>query len=265
MSVIGQCCICGAVGELSFEHIPPRKAYNDQRIFEANVQKLVEGKWDGQARPEGKWIQGGAGKYTLCAKCNNETGSWYGSAYVTFARRAMHLVCASNGNLSLAYPYGIYPLRVTKQIMAMFLSACGTPLRSTYPDLVRFVLQREIQHIPHGLRLFAYLLHPRESEAYRQSGMTGVLNDRGQHVFAEIAYPPFGFILTADARPIHPLLLDISFMGQSRFHHREHVYLKMPVLPVVTWLPGDFRTRTEVAKGLAENTHMGQIQLDVLR
>jgi hypothetical protein len=49
--VYGNCCICGLHSKLSFEHVPPRAAYNDQRVFEANIRGLVAGSWDGQERP----------------------------------------------------------------------------------------------------------------------------------------------------------------------------------------------------------------------
>ena len=31
-------------------------------------------------------LQQGMGKYSLCQECNNNTGAWYGDAYVFFAR-----------------------------------------------------------------------------------------------------------------------------------------------------------------------------------
>src|SRR4051812_20841859 len=102
----GPCCICGVVTKLSFEHVPPRAAYNDQRVFEADVRALIAGKWDGQGQPsDGKWVQRGAGRETLCEKCNSDTGSWYGTPYVSWAKQAVELVGRSGGNLSLAYPY----------------------------------------------------------------------------------------------------------------------------------------------------------------
>jgi hypothetical protein len=55
----GQCCICGVEGELSFEHVPPRAAYNDQRIFEANIQAMMKEDEAGR-KARGKWVQGGA-------------------------------------------------------------------------------------------------------------------------------------------------------------------------------------------------------------
>jgi NAD-dependent epimerase/dehydratase family protein len=36
----GVCCICGANGKLSFEHLPPEKAFNDDAILLARIEKL---------------------------------------------------------------------------------------------------------------------------------------------------------------------------------------------------------------------------------
>ena len=176
MPKVGPCCICGSIGLLSFEHVPPRAAYNDQRVFEADIHRLVQGKWDGGSRPlHGQWVDGGAGKETICGRCNELTGHWYGSAYVKWARQALRLVTVSGGALSLAYPYQIYSLRSLKQIVVMFFSACGPGLQSRFSELVRFVLNKYDQHMPCGLRVFSYLLNPTELAAYRQSGMTGVM------------------------------------------------------------------------------------------
>ena len=79
---IGTCCICGRYGPFSFEHVPPRAAYNNFRVFEADVKCIVGGGWQALKNPSGKYSQRGAGKYTLCERCNNDTGAWYGSDYV---------------------------------------------------------------------------------------------------------------------------------------------------------------------------------------
>jgi hypothetical protein len=263
MAKFGPCHICGVLSKLSFEHVPPRAAYNDQRVFEADIKALVDGKWDGQARPTpGKWVQRGAGKETLCERCNNDTGGWYGKAYVGWARQGVELIERSGGKLSPAYPYHIYPLRAFKQVVVMFCSACGPSLQGRFSDVTRFVLQKETRHMPHGLKVFAHLLDPTKSE--RRAGMTGVLKEGSQrHVFAEIAFPPFGFLLTGDEKPIHPQLLDITFMGQYDFFLHQTLFLKLPVLPVNTWLPGDFRTKDEIKKSLLDNKYEGRVELDV--
>jgi hypothetical protein len=265
---IGICCICGRLGPLSFEHVPPSKAYNDQRIFEASIQSLVASRWDGQQLPwQGKWVQGGVGKETLCDKCNNDTGAWYGSAYVNWARQGMQLLHASGGSLRLAYPYTVFPLRIVKQVAVMFFSACGPGFHKRYPDLVRFVLNRDERNVPHDLRIYAYLVDPARSSAFRQSGATGVVNfDRpGANMFAEIAFAPFGFIMSMRGTAPRLDLCDITDLGQEPFHRKGTWFLKLPVLPVVSWLPGDFRTREELGKVMAENRVIGEYHLDQIR
>lgn len=262
---IDDCWICGIRGPLTFEHVPPRKAFNDSRIFEANVHELLEGKWmPGNGPVEGKYAQKGAGRYSLCEGCNNNTGSWYGPAYVEFAKRGAHLIDASQGQLSLAYPFDIFPLRVIKQIAVMFFTACGPGLGKAHPDLVRFVLNKEMHNFPSGLHLFGYYYHPTASTAIRQSGMTGRMDLSGSsHIFAEIAFPPFGFVLSPNVDPIHPGLCNLTVLGSYPYKLHRSVYLRMPVMPVVSWLPGDFRTEGEIAKTVAANERVGRYNLDV--
>jgi hypothetical protein len=266
---VGICCICGCSGPLSFEHVPPRKAYNDQRVFEASIQHLVANRWDGQQRPlQGTWVQGGTGKETLCEQCNNDTGAWYGSAYVSWARQGMRLLHASGGTLKLAYPYTIFPLRIVKQIVVMFFSACGPAFHKRYPDLVRFILDRSARNIPHNLRIYAYMVDLEKSAGFRQSGATGVVNfgrSTEPNMFAEIAFAPFGFILALRGNAPRTDLCDITYLAEEPYHRKETWFLKMPVLPIVTWLPGDFRTKEQVEKDVMSNEVLGQYHLDQIR
>lgn len=39
--VIGECRLCGTVTRLSFEHVPPRSAFNDNPIVDPDVKKLI--------------------------------------------------------------------------------------------------------------------------------------------------------------------------------------------------------------------------------
>jgi hypothetical protein len=108
MAEEGFCCICGVHGKLSFEHIPPEAAFNDRRVFEADINSLLNGKWSPEERiEEGKYKQRGAGRYSLCGKCNSDTGSWYGSAYVGVARQTMvRLHASKRARCSLPIPTG---------------------------------------------------------------------------------------------------------------------------------------------------------------
>ena len=63
----GICHICCNYKKLSYEHIPPRKAFNDIRV-----------------KYKGKTLQRGLGGYTLCEDCNNKMGAYYLNEFVTF-------------------------------------------------------------------------------------------------------------------------------------------------------------------------------------
>jgi hypothetical protein len=260
----GDCCICGANGKLSFEHVPPQAAFNDRRVFEANINGLLNGKWSpGERIEEGKYKQRGAGRYSLCGKCNSDTGGWYGSSYVDVARQAMYRLHYSQGNMAgLAYPYGMFPLRFLKQISAMFFSACGPALQDRNPDLVRFVLNKDERRLPPQIRYFAYLHHPTDSTCIRQSGITGMMRGSHQFLFSEIAFPPFGLIMSINSPPVHTDLCEITHLNQYSYRQWDVVYLKLPVFPVTTWFPGDFRTVEGVLKDQAENRKVGSMFLD---
>jgi hypothetical protein len=260
----GKCCICGVVGKLSFEHVPPEKAFNDHGVFEADIMKMLGGAWvPGEKPKDGRISQRGAGRYTLCGKCNSDTGSWYGGTYVDVTKQAMYLLWRSRGEMSLAYPYRMYPLRFLKQVVTMFLSACGPGLQEHNPDLVRFVLNREARALPPKFQFYAYLHHP-ESSAMRQSGLTGVIRGTGNvHVFSEIAFPPFGLIMNVDGdQPIDRRLCNITHLREYSYRAWDIVYLQMPVLHVTSVLPGDFRTVDEVKRDVAANEKAGAMLLE---
>ena len=76
----GICHICGSSGDLSFEHVPPRVAFNDRRTVRIKGEEAISLGPDEIVK--GPIQQGGIGDYTLCAECNNKTGHWYGARFV---------------------------------------------------------------------------------------------------------------------------------------------------------------------------------------
>lgn len=65
----GTCHICCENKKLTFEHFPPRSAFNDSKVMY-----------------KGELMQRGLGKKTLCADCNNKMGSFYLHEYVRFIK-----------------------------------------------------------------------------------------------------------------------------------------------------------------------------------
>ena len=85
--VFGRCRLCGNEGRLSFEHVPPRAAFNDRPILLYKFDEILDLGPD-DTPPEGGTVQQkGAGAYTLCERCNNNTGSWYGKHFVSWCHR----------------------------------------------------------------------------------------------------------------------------------------------------------------------------------
>lgn len=248
----GFCCICGAEGKLSFEHVPPRSAFNDHPVLVADIRELI-GNWDGEIRSvKGKVHQLGAGDYTLCEKCNSDTGAWYGSAFADWAYQAFRVLTFTRGQPFLYYQFRIFPLRVIKQIICMFFSSNGPHFRTVHPDLVRFVLNREARYLEPEIRIYAYY---NLSPVSRQSGVTSLLKLDAQeaHTFSEIANLPFGYVMTLESAVPDNRPVDISFFGNYRYDDWKEFSFRLPVLPIYTYYPGDYRNQEEVMATVRES------------
>ena len=195
-TVSGICHICGTHGKLTFEHVPPEAAFNNRKVLHAEFAKVVEN--NDPDKLHGRVQQRGAGAFTLCAQCNNDTGSWYGAAYAEWAHQAMAIVIGTNGHPSLEYPFNLFPLRVLKQILCMFFSVNGPSFQVRHPDLVRFVLNRESREFPRYLHIYAFYTFSDRSRAVGSAGLVKGIGSGSSsvHVFSEVTFPPFGFVMT---------------------------------------------------------------------
>ena len=245
--VFGICHICGTDGKLSFEHVPPEAAFNDRRILHAAFDKVVG--TDDLDKLRGRIQQRGAGAYTLCEKCNNDTGSWYGTAYAEWAHQAMGIVIGTRGRPSLMYPFNLFPLRVLKQVVCMFFSVNGPAFQKHQPDLVRFALNREARAFPAHVRIYTFYTFSARSRAIGAAGLVKGFGSGSSsvHVFSEVTFPPFGFVMTlGDTMPPDTRFVEIS--GFSRFEYndcRAGISMKLPLMPIYTGFPGDYRTREQ--------------------
>jgi hypothetical protein len=126
--------------------VPPRSAFNHRPILFARIIEIQNGnlaRVNDLGHPHGKKQQRGAGGYTRCEKCNNDTGAWYGSAYAEWTKQGMEIVRGTKGP-TLIYPFNIHPLRVLKQVVCMLLSANPPTFAQANPDFIRLVLNKEL-------------------------------------------------------------------------------------------------------------------------
>ncbi len=248
--VEGTCHICGTFGPLSFEHVPPRAAFNDQPVVvlkSDDAFDLVPGEV-----AKGPIEQRGAGAYTLCAKCNNDTGGWYGRHFVKWCYQGMDVLARSDGKPSLIYLHYVFPLRIIKQIVTMMFSVNGDHFRLKNPDLVRFVLNREARYLPPQYRFFVYY---NIGGVNRSIGISGLFNikTRRMSIMSEITFPPFGYVMTLDTEPPDRRLFEITHFARYDYNDLVVAPLHLPVLPTHLSFPGDYRTMEQIDQEYAES------------
>jgi len=214
--------------------------------MEANIERLFGAKsWDEFVKPSGKYNQKGAGGYTICEICNNNTGSWYVPRYVDWASQGMEYLCSMPDGYSLSIPFRVDTLSVIKQIIAMFGSACGPKFFEKNQELRKFVLDKNCQFLPEKFRLYASFMSF-YSASSRQAGITGLISEGKKHVFSEIAFPPFVYVLSIDSPPVVESLQDITFFANGGLAQHRSIHLNMPVHPICSKFPGDYRTMSEI-------------------
>lgn len=241
--VIAPCRLCGAVGPLSFEHVPPESAFNDQPV------RVIEGRDGFSIGPDddvrGRIQQRGAGAFTLCVRCNTMTGRWYGSAFRDFAYQAGGILQRSGGTVSLVHLYHVLPLRVLKQIVTMFFSVNGTGFAERHPELARFVMSRESRSLPPEVRVFVFY---NWEGRYRSVPLQGLLDIRTRQwsFFSEIVMPPLGYVLATGTGPPDERLCEITEWTRHAYSGFAVIPLQMPVLPTHTFIGGDYRPKDQI-------------------
>lgn len=245
---IGPCHICGHTRELSFEHVPPRAAFNNRPLRVLRGLEIHAAEHDPH---HGRVQQRGSGAFTLCGRCNNDTGGWYGAAYADWACHGFAFLPHAARAPSLYLTYRIFPLRVLKQVICMFFSVNTPEFRQSHPYLEKFVMNRRLTGLPPQVQIFCFLTPGPKS---RQVGVAGSTNlETGAvTVLSEVTFPPHGYVLCLGSRPPDERLFDITAFATSSFDERREVHLRLPILPVNTAFPGDYRSVDEVMREAAK-------------
>ncbi|HTO77366.1 MAG TPA: hypothetical protein VMQ61_14935 [Thermoanaerobaculia bacterium] len=199
--------------------------------------------------PKGSYQQGGVGFYSLCGRCNNQTGHWYGSAFVAWCYQGMDIMLRSGGNPALVHLHYLFPLRIIKQLAVMFFSINSEGFHTVNQELVGFVLNRDRIGLSPRYRFFVYY---NTTGRLRYAAGTGVVQlgdgfrSGRSTVVSEITYPPFGYLMTHGDDPPDDRPLEITFFAKYDYKEFAVLDLKVPALPVHLFYPGDYRTRDQI-------------------
>lgn len=259
-----KCHLCGKITELTYEHVPPRKAFNDHRVF-LHWGKDVFGRenfpWDFSGL-KGNQRQRGVGWYTLCGKCNNNTGRWYAPAFIEFTyqgyQRYKELLDTKRlvNRERIEIDFGkIYPLRVIKQIITMFFSINNPNLSFVHPELRTLVLNRDKQGI--SSKRFGIYLYILIGDMARYIGIASILQSKNTgniiRVLSELSAPPFGYVFEIKPKGKEEYCDITFFANEFRYEQKTNLSLKIPVYECNTYFPVDYRTKQEVMNDYIKN------------
>ena len=182
-SIIGICALCNSqnIG-LTKEHIFPgaKRDRSNNLPFQATLSDIISKPISKMSSTmtfeelKNKGVvthqQGGVSINSLCKKCNNNTGSWYGGAYINWKNqwdqiRKSHL---DQNSKNIEGKITFNPLRLLKQIVSCFISvdylnhkgdlSIEDNLRNMQPEFFDFVLEPQKKYNFNNLRIFVHLL-----------------------------------------------------------------------------------------------------------
>jgi hypothetical protein len=255
------CRICrSAEAKLSYEHVPPRAAFNEDPTTVYGLADWLAREEDG-TMSGGRIEQRGVGARTLCERCNNNTGSWYGNELALAARAGARIlleeVPLTEFDALTESRYGRvtikqtdkhpHPLRLIKQIITMLLATSPPTLSLSHPDLGDFVLDRERRGLPDRYHFYLSLF---AGPMARSTGVAERLDvERRRHdTLVEVAFPPFAYVMTIDSEPEAIESCDITEFVTVGYDQRANLELDLLIGFGHTPYPADYRTKAMVER-----------------
>lgn len=260
----GRCALCGKECKLTFEHIPPKAAFNSTPAKPVSIEELLKGgNFTGKERlpwdTEGLKYQNqqkGMGRYSLCKTCNSYTGKYYGDAYANFAKIVSKAINDISVNEASAICFEeIYPLKIIKQIFSLFCSING--IKNPKLETIReFVLNKDAIGIDRTQ--FKLCMYFTKSELMKQSPMMVSVKFNSENyesmAMSEITAYPFGFILYFDPTESWDYHgVDITDFADVEFDTKANVVVPWCIEEVNNFFPEDFRTKAEIIKCMEES------------
>lgn len=242
----GICRLCGLDTNLSFEHVPPRTTSNkNTKYTSVAFEDYIKIKNPLKEKPKGKIKQGGIGYNSFCKKCNSFLGSNYVPAYKRWVEGGFEILKNTEFYHHKYQIKGVEPLKILKQIISMFLAINGEWYLEAYPELAEFVSNPEQQKLPEKYKVFTYLTRA-EKVRYMHHVTKGSFSTGVPINCTEIAFPPYGCVLTMDYDGEINFLNNITKFKEYDFDKKTDLTVTMFQLPTYMPFPLDYRTREKV-------------------
>lgn len=245
-SVFGTCHGCGSAGvKLTNEHVPPLRVQklvpNRYRRYNSSDWITVHNRSKTRLPPAYK-NPGGIVHKTLSECCQQLTQRHYGQSFFEWTQQGLQLADKVSADHTgyVDCNFRIQPLQVLKQIITMALATVEFNPHYINDFLRRFIQNHDERHLPMAFDVYVYLNPPTPNYELPQSRMEGnqllidVVKGQQAHIFADIAFPPFGYVIlfeneNAPLMSEAKALTKISHFGHSHYGVSVDVPLRLPI------------------------------------
>lgn len=225
------CRLCGRSCPLTFEHIPPKRCFNEHPLILRTVRAMVKNYVGFEKFPRGM------GTKSLCAHCNCWTAKQYGQCFAEFTTVAMTAIDRAGDAVSnLMLPFTCCPLRVIKQVavMAIAVSEPYTHKVDSFNRLRELVLKPSNYGRPQGMQFWTYVVKG-DNARLTTMGVPFAIGDLLPFVWCEIALPPLGYVVTGDGPDEQIMANRLGLHNITRFFDRPDaliatMFLQLPIL-----------------------------------
>ncbi|MFH6942583.1 hypothetical protein [Flavobacterium sp. FlaQc-50] len=243
----GICRLCKKNTDLSFEHIPPKVAFNKYTKFRSvPFLEYAQNAHKTDYQPNAKLQQGGLGKYCLCRKCNSFLGNNYVPDYFKMSQTAKAIFQNKDFSKAFFTTREISPLRFLKQILSMFVCINDPDFTDDEPELLNFLKNPSENNLSDKFRIFMYLNHLGQIRSLTSmyTNKYGLVN--------ELTFPPLGFVLSINSDNSFPLT-EITHFKNISIDYTDEVTYELFNLPTHLPFPVDYRTREEIDEAVRKS------------
>jgi hypothetical protein len=248
-SKMGMCRLCGKHKKLSFEHIPPRSAYNNKPLL---VPAFLG--------PGLVKIRRGLGQQSLCVDCNNNTGGMYGGAFVEWSQQGFdaYTRLKQSGESAITDTFHIKPLNVLKQVIVMSLAMAPVGAVSKNRSLREYVLDKTQRQLPVDDLISVYYSIDGKPRFSAGVGALNISNNSGSFIRAEVALPPFGYLVSSPMPGRIDLSVAQGLCAIGHFADYEYdayadIELHIPAKETHLQIPADYRTQEQIKEHMERN------------
>lgn len=242
----GICRLCGEEKDLTYEHVPPRSSFNKHTKFVSiDFMEYIQTDDIINNPPKGKIRQGGIGYNSLCSECNSFLGSKYVDAYKLWCQAGAQILSKNDFFFVKVTMYDQEPLKILKEIISMFLAINKEWYLKAYPELAEFVRNPDQNSLSDRFRVFMYLTN-QGGTRYMHHTINYKPELGGAVVCTEIAYPPFGYVLTIDFDKNINILTNITHFKKYNLGEKMDIKLPLFKLPVYSPFALDYRTKEKM-------------------